>query len=455
MNFLKKIEEKGGKLYEVGGTLRDLLLGIPQKDRDLLVTHLSIEELLSVLKPFGTPQIVGKSFGVIKFRPFHEKIEYDIALPRIERSVGVKHRDFEVEYDPMIPVEKDLERRDFTMNAIARNISTGEIIDPFDGETDLKNRILRQVFENSFKEDPLRLLRAVQFSARFDLEIEPKTLEAMKENASLITTVSSERVIEEIRKLFMAEKPSKGFYLMRETDILRHVFPDVQNMTGVPQPKKKGGDVFDHTMKVLDASRASPDVEKAGDLEIMFAALFHDTGKPATYSYSKEKEQVTFYGHQTISKKIAAKWMKKYRASMLGIDTTNVETLVEEHMFETKSYYTDRAIRRFINKVGQELIFKLLDLRIADKKGGAYPENFKGVIKLKNKIMAELEKKPPFGPKDLALNGSDLMSLGFPQGREIGIILKDLVEVVLDEPEKNSKEELIKIVKEKFSISPS
>lgn len=451
MSFLKAIEARNGQIYEVGGALRDLLLGIPNKDKDLLVTGIPMEELQTILEAHGSVQKVGKSFGVLKFRPKGGYSEFDIALPRIEKSTGKGHRDFEVEFDPDIPVEQDLGRRDFTINAMARNLSSGELIDPFQGQKDIENKTLRMVFQKSFQEDPLRLLRAIQFSARFDLKIEAQTLEEMKKDADLIRNISSERIIEEIRKLFMAPQPSKGFWLMRETDLLRHIFPDVQGMIGVPQPKKHGGDVFEHTMKVLDASRAHSDVESSGDLELMLSALFHDTGKPATAAFSDEKGDMTFHGHQIISKRIWQKWMKKYKVSMLGIDTEKVSRLVDNHMFETKSFYSDKAIRRFINKIGPDLIYKQLDLRIADKKGGGYPESIKGVIKLKNKIKEELDKKPPFGPKDLAIDGKTLMSLGYAEGPQIGKILKELVEIVIDEPEKNTQEILLEIVKAQHS----
>lgn len=447
MSFLKAIEARQGRIYEVGGTLRDALLEIPHKDKDLLVTGIPMEELMALLEGFGAVQKVGKSFGVLKFRPKGGASEFDIALPRLEKSTGPGHRDFDVEFDPFIPVEMDLGRRDFTINAMARDLSTGELIDPFHGQADLRDKTLRMVFPRTFQEDPLRLLRAVQFAARFNLKIEKATLEEMKKDSSLIRNVSPERVIEEVRKLLLSPKPSVGFWVMRETDLLRHIFPDVQGMIGVPQPKKHGGDVFEHTMKVLDASRANADVESAGDLELMLSALFHDTGKPATAAFSEDKNDVTFHGHQIISKRIWLKWMKKYKASMLGIDGEKVARLVDNHMFETKSFYSERAIRRFINKIGTDLIFKQIDLRIADKKGGGYPESVKGVLKLKSKIKEELDKKPPFGPKDLAIDGATLLSLGFAEGPQIGKILKELVEIVLDEPEKNTPEILLEIVK--------
>jgi putative nucleotidyltransferase with HDIG domain len=396
---------------------------------------------------------VGKSFGVLKFTPRELGVEYDIALPRMERSTGQGHRDFDVEFDEKLPVELDLQRRDFTINAMARNLADGKLLDPFGGEKDLREQRLRQVFQESFVEDPLRLLRAVQFTARFNLTIEPETLSAIKQHAGLIVSVSPERVIEEIGKLMSAEQPSVGFYLMKDTGLLPHLFPELQRTIGVVQPNKRSGDVFDHTMKVLDASRNCADLDAPGDLETMFASLFHDVGKPDTIAYSPDRGRITFHGHQVVSTRMARRWMKRYHAAMLGIDPENVLSLVYHHMFETKSFFTDKAIRRFVHKVGQDLIFKLIDLRIADKKGGAYPDKLKGVVQLKQRILAELEKKPPFGPKDLALNGHDLMDLGYPQGRVLGDILKEMVELVLDDPGLNTRESLIGWVGKQFPLT--
>jgi hypothetical protein len=185
----------------------------------------------------------------------------------------------------------------------------------------------------------------------------------------------------------------------------------------------------------------------------MFASLFHDIGKPDTIAYSPERGRITFHGHQVVSARMARRWMKRYHAGMLGIDTENVLSLVYHHMFETKSFYTDKAIRRFIHKVGKHLIFKLIDLRIADKKGGAYPDKLKGVLNLKQRIHAELDKKPPFSAKDLALNGYDLMDLGYPQSSVLGNILKAMVELVLDDPGLNTRESLIGWVGEHFPLT--
>lgn len=447
--FVETLWQAKGEVYEVGGTVRDRILQIPHKDKDYLVRGIPIDKLKNILAPFGKVAVVGKSFGVLKFSPHSEpETMIDIALPRKERSTGEGHRDFDVDYDPNLSVEEDLGRRDFTVNAMALDLQTGKIIDPFHGQKDLKAKILRMVFDRAFEEDPLRLIRAVQFAARFGLTIEPKTFEAMETSAPLIATVSAERIIEEIRKLFLAPKPSLGFEIMRQTGLLKILFPEVQTLIGIEQDKRPGDDVYQHTMRVLDAARIDEHVEHAGDLELLLAALFHDTGKAPTRKYDKAKDRIVFYGHQLVSKRILRKWLARMKATHIGIDPRHVETLVEHHMFETKSYFTDKAIRRFVHKVGEDMIYKLLDLRLADNRGGKHPKSVNGVLKMRARVRAELAKKPPFGPKDLGLTGHDLMEAGVEAGPRMGQIIKQLVELVLDDPALNTKERLLEIVKQ-------
>ncbi|MBI1908667.1 MAG: HD domain-containing protein [Deltaproteobacteria bacterium] len=461
-SFFDELVRKGAKVYEVGGTVRDALLGrlvkggSPEgdsplggspKDKDLLVTRLPMAELTSLLQRHGSVITVGRSFGVLKFTPRGTDECYDLALPRKEVSTGQGHRDFLVDFDPNLPVEKDLERRDFTINAMACDLQTGQRIDPFGGQKDLEEKKLRIVAPRAFEEDPLRLLRGIQFAARFHLELTPETEKAMTQAAPLIRTVSAERIVEEVRKLFLAEKPSLGFKLMLQVGLLKEVFPELQECVGVEQGNKfRNDDVFEHTLRVLDASRKDNAIPTSGDLELMFSALFHDIGKPRTKRYIPEKERIAFYGHQTVGRKMAQKWMQRMKISILGVDPGRIASLVENHMFQTKSYFTDRSIRRFISKVGADLIFKLVDLRLADNRGGKYPEGIKGVLKLRKRIADEVSKKPPLGPRDLAITGHDIISLGIPEGPQIGNIQKALVEIVLDNPEKNSKEQLIEII---------
>lgn len=447
--FLETLWQAGARVYEVGGTVRDRLLAIPHKDRDLLVAQLPLEQLKSLLQPFGKVALVGKAFGVLKFTPHQDPaVTIDIALPRKEISTGPGHRDFQVEYDPCLPVEEDLLRRDFTINAMAIDLKTEQLIDPTGGQKDLAGKVLRQVFPHAFEEDPLRLIRAVQFAARLDLQIEPETWSAMQRHAGLIQTVSAERILEEIRKLFLANQPSRGLEIMREIGLLPLVFPEVAALTGIEQDKRPGDDVYRHTLRVLDAARSDPYLEHQGDLELMFAALFHDVGKAPTRRYERSKDRIVFYGHQIVSKRMAHHWLKKMKATTIGLKPEHIETLVFNHMFETKSYFTDKAIRRFIQKIGQDLIFKLLDLRLADNRGGKHPRSIKGVLKMRQRVKEILAQKPPFGPKDLAVSGHDVMALGVPEGPAVGKILKQLVEVVLDDPKLNTRDHLLALVKE-------
>lgn len=451
--FYDAILSRGGEIHLVGGCVRDALLGKVPKDLDLVVRKIGIDELTALLRSHGRTNLVGKSFGIVKFHPKEfPDTEIDLALPRSETSTGQGHRDFKVDFDPDLELASDLARRDFTVNAIAVNLTTGETTDPFRGRDDLGNKIIRAVFENSFREDPLRLIRAVQFAARLKFSIEPGTFARMKEQAELIRTVAKERIALEIRKLFTAPKPSVGFDIMRDTGLLEIIFPDVFRMIGVTQPNKNNEDVYSHTMKVLNAAREADELERPGDPEIMFAALFHDAGKPKTRRESEdEAKRVTFFNHQLISTGIAWHWMKEYRVSTVGVNPKHVCHLVKHHMFETKEFDNERALRRFITKVGPDNVFDLLDLRLADKKGGRFPNKVYGILKLREMIREEINKKPPFTAKDLALNGHDIMEMGFKPGPVIGRIQKFLLELVIDEPELNAKETLAKLVEEKRS----
>ncbi|MFA4875091.1 MAG: CCA tRNA nucleotidyltransferase [bacterium] len=447
--FLRTLREAGGEVYEVGGPVRDRLMGRSVKDHDLLCRHLSMKRISALLARCGKVAAVGKSFGVIKFTPnAAPHLTIDIALPRRERSTGTGHRDFDVDYDPEMPVEEDLGRRDFTINAMALSLEDGKLIDPFGGRADLDRRILKMVFPRAFEEDPLRLVRAVQFAARFNLKIEPETWEAMKECAPLIATVSAERIGIELAKLMTAEKPSIGFDLMLRTGILEHVLPELVAVKGIEQDKQPGDDVLFHTMRALDAARGDEVVENRGDLNLMFAVLLHDIGKARTARFHAPSKRVVFFGHQLVSARLTRKIIDRLKLSTIGVSAERVLPLIENHMFETKSSFTDRAIRRFVAKVGVDLIFPLLDLRIADNRGGKHPHGIKGVLRLRSRIKEEIAKKPPFGPKDLAINGHDLMAIGIPEGPALGAILAELVERVLDEPLQNTKEGLLALARE-------
>lgn len=422
-----------GQIYEVGGAVRDRLMGgsVDSKDVDYLVTGVAYDDLTRLLRRFGKVDLVGKSFGVLKFTRFDDDrpLTFDLTLPRTEYSTGVGHKEFAVTADPSLSVDDDLRRRDFTINAMARSLRDGSLIDPLGGRKDLDERLLRIVYPESFRDDPLRMLRAVQFAARFNLTVEPETLRAMTADAHLITTVSAERIADELNKLLeKAAKPSVGFRLMRETGLLERILPELHECVGVEQP---GGyhayDVFEHTLHVLDAAPKR--------LPVRLAALFHDINKPQHRRLIEKG--ATFYGHEISGATTAKKVMTRLRYSRDLI--ADVIRLVERHMFTTD--VTDKGLRRLMRRVGVPLIFDLLDLRRADVAGQGMGGTTDDVDRFEAAIRAELERKAPLGFGDLAINGNDIMQLfDMAPGPEVGRILDHLMEAVLDDPEQNQRE---------------
>lgn len=432
---------KKGNLYEVGGAVRDRLLGIPraQKDTDYLVTGIPLTELVALLKKFGYVDLVGRFFGVIKFTDKGSGVTFDISLPRKEKSTGLGHKDFEVDFDPSLPIETDLGRRDFTINAMAFDVAKQELIDPFGGRADIKTKLVRQVFPQAFEEDPLRMLRAVQFASRFNFVIESKTWEHLVSSVKLIETVSAERIAEELNKLILlSPKPSIGFKLMEKPGLLKILLPELAEGVGVSQP---GGyhrwEVFEHSLYVVDAAPPK--------LAVRWAALLHDVAKPRTKVVTEEG--ATFYGHEKLGSKMAKQILRRLKYSNDFID--QVFLLVDKHMFTTQ--VTDKGLRRLIRKIGPELVFDLLDLRRADVVGQGMGGKTDDVDELETRIKAELEKKPPFSVRDLAVSGHDVMEhLQIPAGPAVGKVLNYLLEQVLDDPSLNEKNTLLKLANDYY-----
>ncbi len=439
---------KRGKIYEVGGIVRDRIISpvLPDEDADYLVTGIPMDELIDLLKNYGKVDLVGKSFGVIKFTPSKKSLSedkaktFDMALPRKEFSIGVGHKDFKVEFDHKLEVEDDLARRDFTINAVAFDLSTKKLVDPLGGKKDIRKGLIRITYSNSFVDDPLRMLRGIQFAARFEFELEKVTFQNMCENVELIKTVSPERIQLELNKLLTrAKRPSIGFRLMHKTGILKHILPELEACLGVSQP---GGyhkyDVFEHSLTTMDNTPM--------DLVLRLASLFHDISKPQCRTLTSEG--ATFYGHEKKGAFVAQTILARLRYSNEII--SKVKLLVEKHMFTTG--VTDKGLRRLINRVGEENIFDLLELRRADivaqgKNGDTYE-----IDEFEERIKQEIKRKPPFGLKDLEVKGDEIMrEFSLPPGPLIGEILNHLLEKVLDYPELNLKDKLLDEAKKYLS----
>ena len=263
------IKNNGGKLYLVGGAVRDKFLGIPSKDMDYVVTGLSQNKFEAL---FPNAKIRGKSF------PVYDIDKREFALARVETKVSQGHRGFSIESNESITLQQDLSRRDITINSIAQDVLTNEIIDPFGGLNDLKNKIIKAT-SNSFIEDALRAYRVSRFASKFQFEVDKDTIALMKTLKDELLTISVERVFEELKKALSTNRPSTFFRVLKEADLLEVHFKEIYDLIGVLQPEKyhPEGDAFEHTMIVLDNVANLTD-----NLELRFAGLVHDLGKGVT-----------------------------------------------------------------------------------------------------------------------------------------------------------------------------
>ena len=304
-NLAQRVADAGGRAYCVGGCVRDALMGRESKDYDVEVHGLSPAALEAILDTLGERIAIGESFGIYTLRG----CAVDIAMPRKEHLRGRGHKDFDVFVDPDLGVREAARRRDFTVNAMMRDVITGELIDPFHGQRDLKRGILRHVDDETFPEDPLRVLRAAQFAARFGFRVAKETVRLC--TAMDLAALSPERVMLELQKaLLQSDHPSVFFQTLRGMQQLRPWFSEAADLIGVPQNPRfhTEGDVWAHTMLVLDAAAQYRD-RAARPLGLMLAALTHDFGKPATTEYDSGIYHA--YGHEEAGAALAERFLRR------------------------------------------------------------------------------------------------------------------------------------------------
>ncbi|MCK5605524.1 CCA tRNA nucleotidyltransferase [Candidatus Pacearchaeota archaeon] len=429
VEIIKTLNSNGYEGYVVGGWVRDMILGIPSADIDI-ATNATPEQVAQLFKKVIPTGIDHGTVTVLYDGAAYEITTYRHDITTDGRNATIKFAD---------TIEEDLSRRDFTMNAIAYNPITDEYVDPFNGVKDIKRKHIKCVGDSDtrFKEDHLRMLRAIRFYASLgkDWSIDTKTYHAIKDNAALINKISKERIKAEIDKCFTkADRADKMFYKMKECGLLKHILPELEECFGFDQHKYHKWDVFVHTLEVLGA------VPKEYPL-IRWAALFHDLGKPASCE-NYGTDDMSFHKHELISKGIAISIMKRLRFS--GDDKRYIANLVKCHMFQCSKTLTDGAIRRFIVKLGVEYIDDICILKWADRCGNPLKKSGPLDIantNLKKRALKILEEDAAFKITDLSINGKDIMSLlNIPAGPAIGKILKALLEEVLDSPSLNTKE---------------
>jgi tRNA nucleotidyltransferase (CCA-adding enzyme) len=280
--LLETTHTLGAELYLVGGSVRDGLLGLEGKDADYVVVGVDLPKLKNTLETWARVDVVGASFGVLKVT--HDTLTVDLALPRTERSTGIHHRDFEVSFDPSLSIESDLARRDFTINAMARRLSDGALIDPFGGLSDLEQKVLRAVGQpdERFLEDPLRMLRLVRFVAKLGFEPHPQTTSAIRNLAHLAQSIAPERIQQELLGLLQHIDLLPALRLLRDTGLLAQIIPEYLPCIGYDQRNPHHHLSLDEHMfqTVQHAQNAS--------LETKLAALLHDIGKPSTQSFGQD-----------------------------------------------------------------------------------------------------------------------------------------------------------------------
>ncbi len=442
-------------LYAVGGRVRDEFRALldptipPPKDLDYVVTGLTLDDLVERLRSVGRVNVVGASFAVVKLSALEGNA--DLALPRREWSTGSGHRDFIVESGPGISIEDDLGRRDFRMNMIARRIGDDLIVDPYGGVHDISARRIDIVAPQTFVEDPLRVLRAAQFAARFDFELSDAARAAMTAAAHLVRTVSPERVCEELHKLLgTAGRPSIGLEILRTTGVLAELWPEMVEGVGVDQNEWHAYDVYRHNLETADA--APP-----GDVTLRLAALLHDVGKPRT------KDGPRFYRHEHVGADMAVQMLSRWRFPNETIAT--VEHLVRSHMYAADPELAPKAVRRFINRIGPAHLARLFALRHADIIGSGLPKRSQENELFEGRVARALEEKPPLTVRDLAISGDDVIAqmiargaapAGFRGDARVGAILAALFEEVVDDPTRNERDLLVeragRFIDERYGI---
>lgn len=431
-----------GSLFAVGGRVRDEFRAqfegheYEPKDLDYVVVGVPLAELEARLATIGRVDVVGALFAVVKFSS--PAGSADVALPRRERSTGAGHRDFAIETGPDVPLDEDLGRRDFRMNAIARRISDGAIIDPHGGLSDIFARRIDILGPHTFEEDPLRMLRAAQFAARFGFALSSVAREAMRVAAPLVAHVSAERISDELVKLLgAAPKPSIGIEILRETGVLAHVWPELLEGLGIDQNAWHAYDVYRHTLATLDAT-------PPGDPVLRLAALLHDVGKPRT------KDGPHFYRHEHVGADLTTDMMERLRFSHETVRT--VSHLVRAHMYSADPEMQPKTLRRFVRRVGEEHLDRLFALRRADIAGSGLPKRSDENERFVAAVARIVAERPPLRVSDLAIGGTDVISLmierglvppGFRGDRRVGAILSALLDLVVDDPERNQRSALL------------
>lgn len=437
------MHDSGFEAYVVGGTVRDYFLGRSSKDVDV-ATDATPEEAMAAMEEaglkaiptgieHGTITVVDPELGEVEFTTYRTEGEYEDA-----------RRPEEVEF--VDDVREDLARRDLTINAIAYDPTTGEIVDPFGGKEDLDEGIIEAVGEplNRFDEDGLRPIRAARFASTLGFDVEDETWAAMADPTVIasVEEIAEERIQEEMMKnLKRSDEPSRFFDILVETGLNAHVLPELEDAIGMEQPNQYHAyDVYGHILSTIDHTMPDP--------VIRLSMLFHDIGKPETQTFDDDGTP-HFYGHEKVSAEMAKEAMRRLKFSNEMVD--QVSHLVRHHMWRYLPEMNDSTVRRFIDDLGEENLEDWVQVRYADIHGKGKPEHMEEELDRLNGFLQrveELRSEGDGGIPDLAIDGNDLMDMGFDPGPEMGELIDQLREYIAEDLDRNNPEELREVAQE-------
>jgi tRNA nucleotidyltransferase (CCA-adding enzyme) len=435
LSLARAIHDAGGRALLVGGCVRDELMGVQPKDWDLEIYNLEAARLREILDQFGPVNVVGEAFTVYKLGN-----HLDVSIPRRERKSGRGHKGFVIEGDPSMSVAEAARRRDFTVNAILEDPLTGEVIDPFAGRRDIEQRVLRAVSKDTFGEDSLRVLRAAQFAARFEFDIEPETIELCR--TIDLSDLPAERIWGEIEKLLLrAEHPAVGLEWLRRLGAIEKLFPEIQSLIGVPQDPEwhPEGDVFVHTKLVIDGARKLiDDLSYSRQVTVMLAALAHDFGKPATTEFLEGRWRSR--GHEEAGVPPAESFLN--RVNVHTIDgypvREQVIALVREHLkpgefYKNRDEVGEGAFRRLARRCEPDLLYRVAKADSLGRNAEWVPrEKWYGSEAQEWFIQRSRELQVEQRPPDPLLLGRHLFELGVEPGPRMGEITRAVYELQLD-----------------------
>ncbi|HEY1960240.1 MAG TPA: HD domain-containing protein [Polyangiaceae bacterium] len=430
----KQLKARGHEAYVVGGCVRDLLLGKEASDWDVTTDARPAE----VQKIFPRVIPTGIQHGTVTV--LMGKKQFEVTTFRGEGAYTDGRRPDTVEF--VRDITADLARRDFTVNAIALDPDDERIIDPYEGQKDIARKVIRAVGVplERFREDGLRVLRAARFTATLEFDLDPETERAIGPSLDVYQKVSQERVRDEWVKSMKARRPSRAFDVMRATGILGVTCPEMLEGVGMEQNKWHAYDVWRHGMECLDGC--------PGDPILRIAAMLHDVGKPRSRAFSDKTKDWTFYDHEHIGAEIAEPICARLRFS--NDERARIVHLVRNHLFHYTSEWNDATVRRFIRRVGKERLEDLFALNEADvrAKGRDATPDLSALASLKEHVARVLAAGDALSTKDLAINGRDLMSeLAIAPGPILGKILSALLEEVIADPAKNTRDSLLEIAR--------